>query len=1163
MSKTPIPYLLILAILLLLNSAVSAQSGSEYHIGGGNNDYPTMSSLIASVDLDAGDVVKIYPGVYSDGWELSGADGTKQNPITIMGVDSAGNPITSPQETVVFDYSGAPGPYPVMLRDTSSWLIIQGLAFRNQPHEMDVIRVWSGGTVTFRYILFKDNFGTVSGKGGNDKLVIEYSEFDGGHGSHALYSVGSKHLVVQHCYFHDFTSLYHAIIKSRDWESDILYNYIEMGAGQVAVDACNYGNPSKAGFPGYQDTRVIGNIMIKDHPDWTRSFIHFATDSDNPRPGNLYVIGNTLVDLAGSVNGAFSVNTGGGYTHEIRNNILYGLSDMNFYDQTLSGENNWIQQGMAGTSQFTNSVSGTDPGFASLQGWDFHLSSGSSCRDAGTNSVSIAPAYEYLDVTTANPRSIVNGVMDIGAYEYTIDNTYAVNKPGGGVRNYPTMSSLLASVSLVPGDIVNIYPGVYTDEWSIDSAGSSSNRIIIRGVNSQGSPITSPQETVIFDLSGSTSDVPYEIKSGADYITLQGLCFRNWNYDGSRLVKNRGDDTILRHILFKDNHHTVFGSWPESSGSTIEFSEFSGGGFETRTGQDPSHQIYSESAGTLTIQHCYFHDFDSPDHALIKSRDWETRVLYNYIEMGSAQVGIDACQSGGNGAAPGGNQKTEVVGNIFLKSDNPLGREHSRSFIHHADDNWGDRSGDLVVVNNAFIDEPGDFADSGNGFFSVNTGSGFSNTFSNNILYSSGNSIRLMYDDSRLTEDIAGNKNWVKSGVMSYRNGLSNSVSGSNPGFLDMAGHDFHLSGSSQCVDTGDNSAVTLPQFQYVGPSVSQVRSIVNGIIDIGAYEHVGGLPDTTPPDITGISALNIGSNSALISWQTDEPADSRVDYGLTTSYGSSSSDLSLRTSHSIQLSGLTPDTTYHYKVTSTDSSGNGRGSGDFSFTTASQSSQTDLILIAPGDGWTYLKGTASPPAGWNGQGFDDSGWFSGPTGIGYGDSDDATVLSDMRYSYLTVYTRRDFSISSQNGILQMDLLMDYDDGFVAYLNGQEVARAYMPSGTPDYNTETVDYKEPGLVETFDLSPHIGSLQPGANTLAVEMHNYNLESSDLTFIPELRITVDPGQYCHRADIGCDGCIDNNEIIWFIGDWKQGLKGITMTELMDGIRIWNEGGSGCP
>ncbi len=94
--------------------------------------------------------------------------------------------------------------------------------------------------------------------------------------------------------------------------------------------------------------------------------------------------------------------------------------------------------------------------------------------------------------------------------------------------------------------------------------------------------------------------------------------------------------------------------------------------------------------------------------------------------------------------------------------------------------------------------------------------------------------------------------------------------------------------------------------------------------------------PDTTPPTITGTSATNITQTTATITWNTNEVADSRVDYGLTTSYGSNTVDASDVTAHSINLSGLTANTLYHFKVTSADPSNNSSVSSDFTFTTQS-----------------------------------------------------------------------------------------------------------------------------------------------------------------------------------------------------------------------------------
>jgi hypothetical protein len=95
-----------------------------------------------------------------------------------------------------------------------------------------------------------------------------------------------------------------------------------------------------------------------------------------------------------------------------------------------------------------------------------------------------------------------------------------------------------------------------------------------------------------------------------------------------------------------------------------------------------------------------------------------------------------------------------------------------------------------------------------------------------------------------------------------------------------------------------------------------------------------GGGTDGTPPTIYNVQAINITSNSATITWQTDEPANGLVSFGLDTSYGGSVSHGSYVVSHSLDLSGLTAETLYHFRVTSADAVGNTASTGDFTFTT-------------------------------------------------------------------------------------------------------------------------------------------------------------------------------------------------------------------------------------
>jgi hypothetical protein len=105
--------------------------------------------------------------------------------------------------------------------------------------------------------------------------------------------------------------------------------------------------------------------------------------------------------------------------------------------------------------------------------------------------------------------------------------------------------------------------------------------------------------------------------------------------------------------------------------------------------------------------------------------------------------------------------------------------------------------------------------------------------------------------------------------------------------------------------------------------------------------------PDTTPPVIGSIGSSSITTTGAMISWTTDEPSTTQVEYGLTTAYGSTTSlDPTLQTSHIQSLSGLKPGTVYHYRVESLDAAGNPATSGDHTFTTEASPPDTTPPVI-------------------------------------------------------------------------------------------------------------------------------------------------------------------------------------------------------------------------
>ncbi len=165
-------------------------------------------------------------------------------------------------------------------------------------------------------------------------------------------------------------------------------------------------------------------------------------------------------------------------------------------------------------------------------------------------------------------------------------------------------------------------------------------------------------------------------------------------------------------------------------------------------------------------------------------------------------------------------------------------------------------------------------------------------------------------------------------------------------------------------------------------------------------------------------------------------------------------------------------------------------------------------ILIAPGDEWSFLTGAAGgPDPEWLEEDFDDFDWEVGPTGIGYGDGDDATVIEDMRNSYVAIYARKVVQLELA-AIEALVLSCAVDDGFVAYFNGEEIGRFNVPEGEVNNDTTAITANPQGEPVDADYVPvEIAVpgdlLVEGNNVIAISVHNATLNSSDLTFVPTL------------------------------------------------------------
>jgi hypothetical protein len=113
-------------------------------------------------------------------------------------------------------------------------------------------------------------------------------------------------------------------------------------------------------------------------------------------------------------------------------------------------------------------------------------------------------------------------------------------------------------------------------------------------------------------------------------------------------------------------------------------------------------------------------------------------------------------------------------------------------------------------------------------------------------------------------------------------------------------------------------------------------------------------------------------------------------------------------------------------------------------------------VLVDEGSAVMYIVPTADI-AGWTTKSFNDSAWTAGLSGVGYADSDDNTTITGPVSS---VYTRYHFDAPNASSVKEVTFLVDYDDFYIIWLNGVEVARYdpikdIAPGGVPAWDEVT------------------------------------------------------------------------------------------------------------
>ena len=164
--------------------------------------------------------------------------------------------------------------------------------------------------------------------------------------------------------------------------------------------------------------------------------------------------------------------------------------------------------------------------------------------------------------------------------------------------------------------------------------------------------------------------------------------------------------------------------------------------------------------------------------------------------------------------------------------------------------------------------------------------------------------------------------------------------------------------------------------------------------------------------------------------------------------------------------------------------------------------------LITKQSTWKYLDQGVYPGNDWLTNGYNDVSWSSGQGQLGYGDGDENTVVSfggNSNDKHITTYFRKTFSVNNPSGFSgQMSLNLLRDDAAIVYLNGAEIVRSNIQGGPISDQTPAANYvsgEEENIFLGFQIN--VNALLQGDNVIAVEIHQKDETSSDISFDLEL------------------------------------------------------------
>lgn len=425
------------------------------------------------------------------------------------------------------------------------------------------------------------------------------------------------------------------------------------------------------------------------------------------------------------------------------------------------------------------------------------------------------------------------GLVGVSSVGLASAATYRV---GPGEQFEDIDEALLGQVA--PGDVIEVMGDhTYHGTWSFepDNSGAAGNPVTVRGVPVNG-------KLPIVEGVGDGEWDQFVVLFYANHFVFENFeIIGDGNEENSCLV-NKADDVTVRNVVVHGcGRHGLLGTDDESGSITVEYSEFYGNG-----GGQYYHQIYAATdestypGSVFRLQYCYIHDGNGGNS--VKSRAERNEIYFNWIEGG---VYHELDLIGPDGQDPNlAREDSDVVGNVLVK--------HSEWYIARiGGDGTGNTGGRYRFVNNTMVLGP----DSDRAIQMQQEVE--SVEMYNNVIYRAAGPAQMFRHSDQVGADplLIGSNNWIQPGWTDVPSTWTNTVEGTDPGFVDLAGYDFRPLEASPLVNAGATSIAAgnagfpnpLTEVGYVPPSRMSVppgsaltRTSVEQP-DIGAFEFGSG----------------------------------------------------------------------------------------------------------------------------------------------------------------------------------------------------------------------------------------------------------------------------------------------------------------------------------